>query len=167
MIQSPEIKQNGNTYSMMQDPILTDKYQKYNETHKNNNSNLELEIKSDRSFDQKYNKKFDLDSIRNKNINHQYELDTMKSGDQVNIQDMCSDRKKGLSPSKNTIIPNNSSPGQNVKIISLLSSKDEIMSNRIMSDGELDERSATKLMLKKPATVKHRNVREKSRFSRG
>lgn len=39
------------------------------------------------------------------------------------------------------------------------------MSDRIMSDGEidLDERSETKNLLRKPATVKHRNNREKSR----
>jgi len=58
------------------------------------------------------------------------------------------------------------SPGQNVKIKINLNSKNEIMSDRIMSDGELDEISATKNLLRKPATVKHRNAREKSRLGR-
>lgn len=58
------------------------------------------------------------------------------------------------------------SPGQNVKIKINLNNKHEIMSDRIMSDGELDGISATKNLLKKPATVKHRNAREKSRIGR-
>lgn len=168
----------------MQDPVHEDKLtiktleqnHKHNPNLINDYDKLKIDILSDRSEN-----RFALEQQISPN-----DLNTMTSGDYVNefeLKETDSRAVKNLNTNtnNNTINNNpnninininnntNNSPGQNVNIkINLNPNPNQIMSDRIMSDGEQDhdESSATKNLLKKPATVKHRNNREKSRVNR-